>query len=402
MIALISIWHCPIAQAEDQAANHSPLRFEFSVKLPDIRIEKNISPALMPYVRTDGVGEAVWSPDGKFILVIGSVSNRLYLIDVERKAVVLPAAIEKPEGRLQGVAWSPDGHTIALRETSSYNGIRLFSFPEFREIARRKQQVVTKDGCLFNLQWPVMQFTSDSNALWIGCDNVRLAAVPVLAAVKLNARTLEQEDTLIFEAPVADRSIDIDVQANKMDTVNGVPRYMTVVHALEPDARPDASSVRRNFLYAYNLNTKAPLFPRMETPRDDRSGIFRDPRTLSVSGDGETVAVGMSGYGGTPIVEKKMEFDRSIELYRTKDGAKILQLGGMGKEYGEYATGFFLRHTNILAIIASSQIVLMNPKRAEVLQRIKLPESATFYPADAPYLAVASDDELDVYRVSQE
>ena len=406
VIAPVYFWYCPMVLAADQTDKRPLLRLEFSIKLPDIRTENKVDPRLT-IVRNDGRGQVVWSPDGKFLLIQGSVSGNIYLIDVELKAIVLTIANEKQEGYVQGLAWSPDRHTIAFRETGGYGGIRLFSFPEFREIARRDQQVVTKGVCHFNHQWPAMQFTQDSSALWIGCDTGRPVAGPVLAAVKLNARTLEQEDTLILEAPVAGRPIELSSEPNRMYTVNGVPRYMTVVQALEPAPRPDTPSIHRNFLYVYDLNAKTPIFPHMEIPRDDRSGIFRGPRNPSVSGDGEMVAVDLSGYSTDSNVKIRKELDRSIELYRTKDGARILQLGGMGKEYGEYASGFFLRHTNVLAVIASPvqdtpEIVLITPTRNEVLQRIKLRGIAKFYPADARYLAVDIDDQLDVYQVSPE
>jgi WD40 repeat protein len=334
------------------------------------------------------------------MLATGYMSGKIYLIDVENKKITTQAVLEKMH--VTGLAWSPDGRTVAVRQIGSENKIRLYSFPKFHQIAERQQQVVTKGVCFYSPIWPAMSFTPDSSALWIGCDT-RPSFGPQLAAVKLNARTLEQEDRLLLETPVADREADVSNHGRHMEIVNGVLRYSVVVNTYSI-LQNGVRHVERHFVYICNLNTKSPLTPRMEIPRDDRGVELNDPRKMSISGDGKILAASMPVIRRRSNVAEKQVVDHAIEFYRLKDGVRFMQLGGHGKKYGEYAFGFFLSNTNVFAIVSASkgkphELSLLDVNTNEVVHLLALPRRARYYPSRGSRLAIVMGDRVDIYRL---
>src|ERR1700692_4878224 len=150
----------------------------------------------------------VWSPDGRRLLSgmtmrdsSGEVQASLWLFDVADDKAVGHRVLDGRGTSTAGIAWSPDGESLAIIQSDK---IRVFSVPDFKEIARR--EIAAGDPELDNLQrinLPTgVAFSKDSKSLWIArpAENVRNRFT---LAVQLDAQSLSVIEHYDIDPPIA-------------------------------------------------------------------------------------------------------------------------------------------------------------------------------------------------------
>jgi dipeptidyl aminopeptidase/acylaminoacyl peptidase len=265
----------------------------------------------------------VWSPDGRRLLSgmtmrdsSGEVQASLWLFDVADDKAVGHRVLDGRGTATAGIAWSPDGESLAIIQSDK---IRVFSVPDFKEIARR--EIAAGDPELDNLQrinLPTgVAFSKDSKSLWIArpAENVRNRFT---LAVQLDAQSLSVIEHYDIDPPIAGNRT-VASRTTIESTPNG-PRLVALVDSYTGIKNVFQGDTARHFAYGVDLADKVELFPHFELVED--GAPFLNPWRVLLSPSADIVVVPLSHLSNPKIVPT-IQQERDVDVYETKTGQRV-------------------------------------------------------------------------------
>lgn len=240
-----------------------------------------------------GSNRAVWSPDGRLLLLdnLNIPEAEVRLLDVAAGRLLDPPLYAGP---IHDAAWSPDGAYIALsdrkraypEEPPPVGAVRLYAAGTRTE---RAHISAAQAGCTLGLL-EGMAFTADSKALWVLCSQADKTA----RAVRLRVPGLEVEDSFAPATPVPALS--------EIYWEEGVLRFATDLIVTARFRSPKPVGGPRPLVQSYSLGTRQALCPPIPAAAgsahvaSDLSGLYIGTELWSMR-SGERLAVGVDPGG---------------------------------------------------------------------------------------------------------
>ena len=206
------------------------------------------------------------------------------------------------------IAWSPDDELIAVSQGGGNKfGISIYRVADGRLLAQRLLKP-SEDGDYRNFkleqdfpyreffmgQGPVT-FNLDGTSLWVSHPTLLFSnPLPFVYAVRLRLPDLEVVDEIKIEPPVEGRPVL--VLHPHIDATAGRPVLTLAVWARMPSK---GAPIFEPFAYAFDLETKAEVFPHFRLSNENRSGFFRLPEQIHVLRDPSLILVRLTPAVGT-------------------------------------------------------------------------------------------------------
>jgi len=298
-----------------------------SVVIPDHLEEKGrILPPFVAAMRfEDTVEKAVWSDDGKKLLITTWQSGTTYVIDVMKKSVnpILSGL------HVRGAAWGPDARMIALNQETPTGSIKIFSSSSLQEIAQIDHSILGE--CT---PGDHLSFGPAGKTLWVSCSPGPKNSGMTPAAVRLNTETGKPEIALAIGHPANGKAASVVQSAVRLIRRDGRHIYLGVIASYGARPIDNRRSTEKFHLVGYDLDTSSPLFEPQEVGSDERSGIFRNPTSISINTKLDLVAVNMAAASTFPGVKQNEAFDYSlalVDLVQKKTVATFGRNNGLSK-----------------------------------------------------------------------